>query len=403
MDIVSARLNRFLIAAALGLLVAFAWALSTDQPPSAAVIRGDFPAFYTMATIANRGEGAALYDLESQRRIQNEVWPSLQGSVLPAAYPAFLAALIEPLGALSPPSARVVWTAAMVLCVVVAGIVIARASPRLHGVTWQVIVGALLFSPLFLGVLGGQIVGLSVLLYAALISLERRKGRGGEVLMGVVAGLWMYKPHFSLAIVATFFLRRQWLAVMTWLTTSVILWAIGVAVAGSEWLSHWYSFVQTFAHIDLSTNAAQMTGVVPSLYVLCGWLGCSASSRAEVWEMVTILSSLVVPCALALAVWRPILPRDRGLIVVVGPLLVLFAPAVNFYDIALAALPLLTLLRPDRRSDLVIAGVIVALSQGVMLVKDTGTAGLCFAFATLLAALFVKAASRERAEVVRRE
>jgi len=119
--------------------------------------------------------------------------------------------------------------------------------------------------------------------------------------------------------------------------------------------------------------------------------------------MVTILSSLVVPCALALAVWRPILPRDRGLIVVVGPLLVLFAPAVNFYDIALAALPLLTLLRPDRRSDLVIAGVIVALSQGVMLVKDTGTAGLCFAFATLLAALFVKAASRERAEVVRRE
>ena len=115
--------------------------------------------------------------------------------------------------------------------------------------------------------------------------------------------------------------------------------------------------------------------------------------------MVTILSALVVPCALALAVWRPIIPRDRGLLVLVGPLLVLFAPAVNFYDLALAALPLLTLLRPDRRSDLLLVGVIVVLSQVAMLVKDMGTKGLCFAFAMLLASIFVKAASRERTEV----
>ena len=115
--------------------------------------------------------------------------------------------------------------------------------------------------------------------------------------------------------------------------------------------------------------------------------------------MVTILSSLVVPCALALAVWRPILPQDRGLIVLVGPLLVLFAPAVNFYDLALAALPLLTVLRPDRRSDLLLVGVIVVASQVIILVKDTGTSGLCFLFATLLAAIFVRAATRERAEM----
>ncbi len=382
----------------MGLLVALVWALSTPQSPSAAVIRGDFPAFYTMATIANRGDGALLYDLEAQRRIQNEVWPSLQGSVLPAAYPAFLAALIEPLGALSPSGARIVWTAAMVLCVVITGIVMTRASPRLHGFTWQVIVLALLFSPLFLGLLGGQIVGLSVLLYAALISLEQGKGRGEEALMGVLAGLWMYKPHFSLAVVATFFLRRQWRAVVAWLLTSVVLWAIGVSVAGLGWLSQWYSFTRTFVHIDLTTNASQMTGVVPSLYVLCSWLGCSIIGRAEMWEMATILSALVVPCALALAVWRPILPQDRGLIVLVGPLLVLFAPAVNFYDLALAALPLLTVLRPDRRSDLLLVGGIVVASQVIMLVKDTGISGLCFLFATLLAALFVKATARERAE-----
>lgn len=115
--------------------------------------------------------------------------------------------------------------------------------------------------------------------------------------------------------------------------------------------------------------------------------------------MVTILSSLVVPCALALAVWRPILPQDRGLIVLVGPLLVLFAPAVNFYDLALAALPLLTLLRPDRRSDLLLVGVVVVVSQVIMLVKDIGVGGLCFLLAMFFAALFVKAVARERAEI----
>lgn len=403
MDILPARLNRFLIAAAIGLFIAVMGALFIEQSPSAAIVRGDFPAFYTMATIASRGEGARLYDLEVQRQIQNELWPSLQGSFLPAAYPAFLAGLIEPLGALSPLGARFVWTAAMMLCVVIAGILMARSSSPLHGLGWQVVVLAFLFSPLFLGVLGGQIVGLSMVLFAALILLERKKQRGAEVLLGVVAGLWMFKPHFSLAIVVTFLLRRQGRAVGAWLATSAVLWAVGASVAGVGWLSQWYSFVKTFAHIDLVTNAPQMTGLVPWLYVVCGWLGCDVSNRAEVWLVLTLLSSLVVPIILVLASRRSFLPKEKGLVVLVGPLVVLFAPAVNFYDLALAALPLLTVLRPDRRSDLVVAGVIVALSQVVMLVKDTGIQGSGFAFAMLLAFLCVKAAAREREEVAMRE
>jgi hypothetical protein len=121
-----------------------------------------------------------------------------------------------------------------------------------------------------------------------------------------------------------------------------------------------------------------------------------------VWLVLTLLSSLVVPIILVLASRRSFLPKETGLVVLVGPLVVLFAPAVNFYDLALAALPLLTFLRPDRRSHLVAAGGIVALSQVVMLVKDTGIQGSGFAFAMILAGLFVKAAARERAETASR-
>lgn len=132
MNVLSARINRFLIAAALGLAIAIIGALSIEQAPSAAIVRGDFPAFYTMATLASRGEGARLYDLETQRQVQNEAWPSLDGSVLPVAYPAFLAFFIEPLAKLSPSNARLVWVVGMGICVVVAGALIARSSSFLR-------------------------------------------------------------------------------------------------------------------------------------------------------------------------------------------------------------------------------------------------------------------------------
>jgi hypothetical protein len=399
MTVASSRVNRFLIATAIGLVVAIVAALASEQAPSAAIVRGDFPAFYTMATLANRGEGARLYDLETQRQVQNAIWPSLQGSVLPAAYPAFLAFWIEPLATLSPTHARIVWTIVMVLCVVAAGALLARSSPRLRSCTWQVIVGAFLFSPLFLGVLGGQIVGVSVLLYAALLCLDRKNERWSEILIGIIAGLWMYKPHFAGAVVVVFLLQRRWNAIGAWLATSVGLWALGVSVAGLDWLSDWYPFVKGFSHIDLTTNAPQMTGVVPFAYVVYGWMRGDMGNPAHVWEMAAILSALLVPGILALAARSSLIKIKAGILPLVGLLLVLFAPAVNFYDLALGALPLILMLRPSRRSDLLIAGGVVGLSQVTMLLKDSGIPGVCFVFAVFMTYIFVRGMAREGAEI----
>jgi hypothetical protein len=395
MNVLPARVHRFLIASAIGLVVAIIGALSIEQPPSAAITRGDFPAFYTMATLAHRGEGAKLYDLETQREVQNAIWPSLHGAVLPVAYPAFLARWVEPLALLSATNARIVWTVAMLLCVVGACAFITRVSSSLRGLTWQTTVVALLFAPLFLGFLGGQIVGVSVLLYSALLYLDRTRGRSSEVALGIVAGLWMYKPHFSCAVVAVFLLQRRWRAIGAWFGTSAVLWALGASVAGTQWLSPWYSFARTFAQIDLATNAAQMTGIVPFLYVVWEWIAPGTGAQTGVWEVAALISLLMVPCTLAILSRKGGSKDGRDLLPCVGPLLVLFAPAVNFYDLAIGALPLLLAIHPNRRADLLAVGGVLVLSQIVIFLKDIGIAAVCLAFAVLLTYLFMRARARD--------
>jgi hypothetical protein len=399
MNVLSARIDRFLIAGALGLAIAIIGALSIEQSPSAAIARGDFPAFYTMATLASRGEGARLYDLEAQRQVQNELWPSLDGSVLPVAYPAFLAFFIEPLAMIPPSNARLVWVCGMVMCVVVAGWLLARSSSFLRGLTWQVMVTSLLFAPLFVGVLGGQIVGLSVLLYAAILFLDRQKRKEMEIPLGVITGLWMYKPHFALAVVVVLLARGRWLAVGAWCVTCVALWSLGVLVAGLGWLSEWLAFANGFVHIDLITNAPRMTGVVPFLYVLSDWFHADWIGRIEVWAALTVVSALVVPLALTLLARRGSPPNANLSLLAVGPLLVLFAPAVNFYDLSLAVLPLLLMLRPSRRVDRAIAVGVLALGQLGILLKDRGVAGVFFVSGAFLVYLLLNASIRERKEI----
>jgi hypothetical protein len=261
-----------------------------------------------------------------------------------------------------------------------------------------VIVTSLLFAPLFLGVIGGQIVGVSVLLYAAIVLLDRQQKKDMEISLGVVAGLWMYKPHFALAVVVVLLAQRRWRAIGAWLVTCGALWFLGATVAGMGWLSEWFAFARGFSHMDLGSNAPRMTGVVPFLYLVSGWFDEGWRGRIEVWEALTLMSALVVPSALAFISRRDDTTTGSPGLLAVGPLLVLFAPAVNFYDLALGALPLLLLARPERRGDLAIAGGVIALSQIVILFKDGGVAGGCLVSGVLCAYLLCRAIARERVE-----
>jgi hypothetical protein len=242
-----------------------------------------------------------------------------------------------------------------------------------------------------------------VFLYAALLYLDPQEKRGLDIPLGIIVGLWMYKPHFALAVVVVFMVQRRWRAIGAWLVTSAGLWSLGAAVVGVEWLSRWYGFVKGFAHIDLMTNAPQMTGVVPFLYVICGWLHEDWCSRAGLWEVLTAISALVAAGVLAFVSRRGRAAGWNMGLLAVGPLLVLFAPAVNFYDLALGALPLVVLFQPTQRVDVLLGGTLIALSQVVVLLKDSGVRGGSFMLAIFLAYLVMRTTARERVDKLRKE
>lgn len=401
MSAVSSRLNRILIAAGVGLIVAVCASLMIEEGPSAAISRGDFPAFYTLAVLAHSGEGHRLYDLELQRQIQNVAWPTLSGTMLPAAYPAFLAKILEPFAMLSPSVARIVWVCSMVVSTVVGVLLLARTVPALGQLSWQLVVGAFLFGPLFLGVLGGQIVGVSFLLYAALIALNRRGGGKCEILFGAITGMWMFKPHYALAVVAMMVFQRRWTACAAWLFVSALLWLVGVQVAGMQWFGDWLSFAQQFSQIDLATNSHQMTGIVPCLYSILVNGGWSRTVSAQGWESLVGISALLVPATLFVVVQRARGTHGERMkpLLMVGPLLLLFAPAVNFYDLSLGLVPLLVIFHPRERRDLVLAASLVVASQLFVLYKDLGFAGGAFFFTLVITGMVSQGLSRSQSWV----
>jgi len=396
MSVVSPRLNRVLVAAALGLIIAVCASLMTEENPSAAITRGDFPAFYTLAVLAHSAEGHRLYDLELQQQIQNTAWPTLSGTALPAAYPAFLAALLEPLAMLSPSTARMVWVCCMVVCAVLGVGILARSVPSLRGSWWQLVVGAFLFGPLFLGVLGGQVVGLSVLLYAALIALNVRVGRGKELLFGVVTGVWMFKPHYALAVVAMMVFQRRWIALGGWAFVSALYWILGAQLAGVHWVSDWLSFAQQFSQIDMVTNSYQMTGLVPALHSMLAVGGASSLISPHGFELLNVVCALLVPLALFVVVRRA---RGTGgewmvPLLAVGPLLLLCAPAVNFYDLSLGLVSLLAIFHPRERKDMGLATSLLVASQFLVLCKGEGIPGGAFLFALVFVGIAGRVLSR---------
>lgn len=378
MTVISARVNRVLIAIAISLLLATVAASITETSPDSAILRGDFPAFYTMAVVAHEGSGERLYDLAFQQEIQARYWPSLSTSVLPIAYPAFMAIPLLPLAHLSPQMARISWIICMLIATLGAVWMMIKSFSNLLTFRWQTAVACLSFFPLFAGIIGGQAIGVSLLLLAAITRFSVKQSMAGQIVVGLLAGLWMFKPHYALAVVWALLLQRQGWALLSWAITSVALWLVGAHVGGLHWLEHWLAFVEQFSHIDLLTNSDQMTGVVPFLFSIVKRLAGTEHLPERVWTSVSLFSSTLIPLTL-LAIHQAIsrLPSSnpRTLHLLIAPILLLLAPAANFYDLALLLVPLSATISPCRARDVRVLTAIIALGALVLLSREFGFFG----------------------------
>lgn len=387
MSVFSGRENRVLAAVGLGILLAtIAASLSQNQPDSA-IVRGDFPAFYTMAVVVKEGLGERLYELALQQEVQARYWKSLSASLLPAAYPPYLAALLLPLAYLEPAAARATWIIANALATLCAVVIMSQALPTLRPYRWQMCVLSLSFFPLLAGVIGGQSVGLSLILLAAIVALSKSPSKTRQIELGILTGLWMFKPHYALAAVWLLLVQRRGNALLAWAFTSLVLWLLGATVSGISWFDHWLVFARQFSHIDIVTNSDQMTGVVPFLYSATKRLALGEILGQDLLFQSTVVVAAFVPISLFFInreAMRRAAPDTSLPYLMIAPILLICAPAANFYDLSLLLIPVSSVISPSETRDRRILIAILILSACGVLLRECDVYGSSFALSVIL-------------------
>ena len=345
-----------------------------------ALTRGDFPAFYALASIAAGPDPSALYSLAEQARVQGEAWPSMKGSVLPAAYPPYVALLLKPLAHLSPAAARAAWIVLSLALLVASGVLLAGASRFLEHHSVEVVILLSLFPPLFAGVIGCQTVIFSCFCYAVILAASRRSSPTADCIAGMACALWMFKPHFALAALATLCAQRRWRALSTFLPICGVCYLLGARVLGFSWPLLWSSFAREFSAIDLATNSYQMPGLVALAYP---YMPASLLWPSEVASLCLLVAATVFT--------QHTVRHAAGAHLLgflpLGALIALLAPAVNFYDLGVAVVPLLILFNPGRRAHLQGALAVFALGVCTLELPAQNFPGVACAVAILLLSL----------------
>ena len=355
-SVFSSRARRKRIAWSLLMALAVAVVLTTllDSKSSSAAVRGDFPAFYSLAVIAASDNPQQLYDLGEQTRIQNEAWPDMKGSVLPAAYPPYVAYLTQPFVIFGPFGGKVFLTLVSLTAFFVATFLLSRLSATLQGATVELSVVLLLFAPVLMGVIGGQLLAVSMFVYVLMLVLDRQRGATSEILLGMVTGAWLFKPHYALLALLMFLVQGRLRVVIGFTVPALIYYALGVHVLGPGWLSHWMLFTREFAEMNYASNAAQMSNIVGVTLVLSQLFQSGSEMTFFSRAMAVSICGLIV-LGLTLVAWRDrkCMPDRNGLparsLLLLGPILAFATPQANFYDLGLAVIPLVILLRPSMR------------------------------------------------------
>jgi hypothetical protein len=320
-----------------------------------------------MAVIAAGNEPHRLYDVELQRQVQNIAWPSLAGSVLPAAYPPYVAYVLRPLARLDHRVARQVWTVASLGASFVAVLLLVRLNPCVPWPAWMVWGVLFLFSPTLRGIAGGQLLSFVVLCIALCATLEQRRSWLMDLMLGAVLGVLLCKPYYALCALAIPILQCRWLTIAGFSVIAFGWTRCAVAVLGANWFLEWGRFARRFAQINLETNVHQMPNLWAQLYGiygsvqnlgLVGWAVTVVSYAALAWGVYFIIGPRAT---------RTLLKSSRQygdlLLYLVLSLVVVLMPQVNFYDLGVVTCAVIAMFRPDSLFDRVTVIACIVISQ----------------------------------------
>lgn len=263
------RLGRSLsIAVIFALVFSTVLVLVRDVGHSSAVWRGDFPAFYSLGVIAASDQPERLYDLELQKQVQKQAWPSLGDSFLVAAYPPSTAWILQPLSWFSGPHAKLACLVLAVLSLLFSAYLLCRRFQVLAGQFPQTLAVLLSYAPLFMAAFGGQTTPFFV---AIVLSVERLIARAREeaspkrgmylFFAGVIACATLFKPQLSLMLCLGLLAAPSWQILGGFVLGAVCQYLMAARVQGWQWLDTWTSQLSFFARQNVQLNLHQQTSL----------------------------------------------------------------------------------------------------------------------------------------------
>ena len=350
------RIRRIAIALLIALALALAWVgldpLGSLSGPLTSVKLGDFPAFFSLAAIAAGSEPHRLYDFALQREIQNQIWPQLQGALLPGIYPPYVALLARPLVWLGPLWGHVVWGALQLLFLILTARAITRINSRLAEYSVEILAGLLLCAPVLLGVFGGQLIAASMFIYALCFIYQGRRDLRGEIIFGSLIGLWFFKPHYALIMLMLPVIQWRVRVVVTTALVATILYLLGSLVLGLDWIATWCDALTRFTPMNIIPNARQMTGLLGAVTGMP-----DQANSALAWAALALTTALLLRLAFAA---RQSLSKPIGLpefLPLFGVTVVLATPQANFYDLGLALVAICSVLSLKTHKQLYLLGI----------------------------------------------
>lgn len=307
----------FWAALMIGSGVAF-YGFSTDEAAKG-YFGGDFSAFYTAATAAADGDGAALYDdagfaarmkaLLPERGEYALTWqypPSYFFFILPFAFAPFLLALG-------------LWWAA--------GAGAYFAVMRHHIRDRMILFAVMTGPPAFIALITGQ----NGFFTAALIALAAFDPKGRPLAAGIAAGLLTVKPHLGLLLPIAYLAIGAWRAIfIAALTGAMMAFASAILFGVDAWAAFFSAVFEASNRIE--TNALPLAKMATPMSAAV-FAGLPQSAAA------VIAAGCALGCAaFTWRVWTRIKAHDLRL-AALGPCIFLASPYGFHYELIILALP----------------------------------------------------------------
>jgi alpha-1,2-mannosyltransferase len=205
--------------------------MATLQP-----IGGDFPPYYASASLALRGDPAAVYDRAKLSAAEKATLGAKAPGFQRFEYPPMFLTIILPLALLPYSGALIVWTIVGLAAYL---IMVSRIVPG-RDTIWL----ALAFPGALLTILDGQNGLITAALFGgALILLERRPW-----IAGAMFGLLCYKPQFGLLLPLALLVARNWRAIAGATLVVAAFAALSAALFGIETWRGFLAIVPVTTH-----------------------------------------------------------------------------------------------------------------------------------------------------------